>query len=226
MPRRKPYRKNYRRKKRSYARKARLTRQPRSPIADSQVVKMRYGSRISINPGAGVAASHVFSANDIFDPDFTGVGHQPLGHDEWALFYNQYTVIGSKITAIFNTQSSAAADNVMCSIRLADASNVSADPERIIEGVGNVWTVISNMFGNSVSRPLRKGFSAKRFFQHNSVKDADDLRVSFGTSPGNPAFYILSCAASDGVSNPSNVSVSVQIDYVCLLTGRKFLASS
>lgn len=50
----------------------------------------------------------------MFDPDITGVGHQPLGFDQWSAFYNKYTVYGSKcqITILNATGSTAATQNI------------------------------------------------------------------------------------------------------------------
>ena len=39
--------------------------------------------------------------NSLFDPDFTGTGHQPYYFDQFATIYQRYTVIGSKLTATF-----------------------------------------------------------------------------------------------------------------------------
>lgn len=38
-----------------------------------------------------------FKANSIYDPDQTGVGHQPLGRDTWASIYNYYKVLETNI---------------------------------------------------------------------------------------------------------------------------------
>jgi hypothetical protein len=42
-----------------------------------------------------------FNLNSIFDPDRTGVGHQPLGHDQWSAFYNRYRVLAVELIAEF-----------------------------------------------------------------------------------------------------------------------------
>ncbi len=39
-----------------------------------------------------------FKLNSMYDPDHTGIGHQPLGYDEWTTFYNRYRVFGAKVT--------------------------------------------------------------------------------------------------------------------------------
>lgn len=49
--------------------------------------------------GGGIAdlEVNVFRLNSAFDPDFSGVGAQPLGFDQWAALYGDYRVVGSKI---------------------------------------------------------------------------------------------------------------------------------
>lgn len=44
--------------------------------------------------GSGVAYS--FAVNNIFDPDFSGAGNQPVGLDQWAQFYGRYRVLKFK----------------------------------------------------------------------------------------------------------------------------------
>lgn len=50
-----------------------------------------------INSSAG-GVTQVFRTNSIFDPDFTGTGHQPLGRDLWASMYDYYAVLSTSYT--------------------------------------------------------------------------------------------------------------------------------
>lgn len=43
-------------------------------------------------------AQYFYRGNSINDPNSTGSGHQPMGHDQFSLMYNRYLVLGSKIT--------------------------------------------------------------------------------------------------------------------------------
>jgi hypothetical protein len=65
-------------------------------------VKLTYADTFnySITPSGG-GARQIFRANSIFDPDYTGVGHQPLFRDMWASQYNFYTVLACEYTMIF-----------------------------------------------------------------------------------------------------------------------------
>lgn len=41
---------------------------------------------------ASFGVDQTFRMNSCFDPDFSGVGHQPRGWDQWSAVYNQYRV--------------------------------------------------------------------------------------------------------------------------------------
>eukprot|EP01083_Nonionella_stella_P137797 419284_1 len=67
------------------------------PMSDTQI--LRYVDQVTITPVAGTVGFHTFRANSIYDPDYTGVGHQPLNHDILADKYGSYVVTKSQVTA-------------------------------------------------------------------------------------------------------------------------------
>ena len=74
---------------------------------NSIITKLRYCTTYQITAAAGAMAVNVFLANSIFDPDYTGVGHQPLWRDSFASIYNHYVVLGSKINVTYGSDSNA-----------------------------------------------------------------------------------------------------------------------
>lgn len=86
-------RKVYRRSRRSNKSTIRNSR-PSAIIADRFITKMKYGDRYAVPaPGAvGVNGAYLFNLNSVYDPDRTGVGHQPWGRDQLAGLYNRYRV--------------------------------------------------------------------------------------------------------------------------------------
>jgi len=62
-----------------------------NPISQNYVCKLKYCSAVVTNN----AGQYVFNLNSLFDPDLTGVGHQPYGYDQLAVLYNRYRVIGT-----------------------------------------------------------------------------------------------------------------------------------
>lgn len=97
---RSPAAKAYKRKR--YTAKRRIVRIPRSPagqaLPNQIICKFRYSEEISINPAAASVTAYVFRANSLYDPNYSGTGHQPAPYDQMKLFYKKFKVIGSKIT--------------------------------------------------------------------------------------------------------------------------------
>lgn len=59
------------------------------PIAQRYICKMKYADTITTN----ATGDFQFNLNSIFDPNRSGVGHQPYGHDTMQTLYNRYRVI-------------------------------------------------------------------------------------------------------------------------------------
>lgn len=69
------------------------------PFPPSQVVKFTYTQTVPLTSGTGgiYGTEQAYRLNSLYDPDLTGVGHQPYGHDQMALIYRQYKVVGVNI---------------------------------------------------------------------------------------------------------------------------------
>jgi len=64
------------------------------PFSQRYVSKMKYAETLSIvGSGFGGLTQFNFNLNSIFDPNRSGTGHQPYGHDTLATLYNRYRVI-------------------------------------------------------------------------------------------------------------------------------------
>lgn len=74
------------------------------PIAPRFIGMLKYQEDLSVTVSANSPNDFVFNLNSIHDPNYTGTGHQPYGHDTLATLYNRYRVYscGYKIT-IFPT---------------------------------------------------------------------------------------------------------------------------
>jgi len=91
------------------AKLVKITKQPTlkntSSFPPQMRVKQKYFDYWASN---GTTDGRVFNINSTFDPDRTGVGHQPNGRDNMAAIYNKYRVHGCKITVQFSATSASA----------------------------------------------------------------------------------------------------------------------
>lgn len=73
-----------------------------SPFAQRYITKLKYSQPFVID---NFTPNYQFNLNSIFDPDRSGVGHQPYGFDQLAAIYNRYRVISCSwnINAISGT---------------------------------------------------------------------------------------------------------------------------
>lgn len=74
-----------------------------SPFPNTKIVRHKYCDVITLPAGAaaGFPSYYQFRANSMFDPDYTGTGHQPMFRDEMAAQYKSYTVLKSYIRITF-----------------------------------------------------------------------------------------------------------------------------
>jgi len=80
-----------------------------SPIPDRYMVKLKYADTIALT-SAATPVAHLFRTNSLFDPDYTGVGHQPYGYDQLTPLYSQYRVFGISYKITFTNISSGPMD--------------------------------------------------------------------------------------------------------------------
>lgn len=230
MPRR-TYRKRMKKKRKYYRKSSSWLRQAgpglvtSSPLGASFKMKSKYvATPISLNPGlGGTPSTHVFSANGIYDPDITGVGHQVLGFDQVMPMYDHYTVIGSRIKVI--AANTTAQDNIYFIVSLSDSAIPSTDVTNTLENGHSRYKVLSVDQGDHGVETITMNFSPKRFF-NTSVLDNRSLKGSITNNPSEQAYYHIMCAPLDGTTDAGVVRLSVEIEYIILFTEPKKLGSS
>lgn len=64
------------------------------PIPARFITKHKYAEAVTVS-AAGIAG-YKWNLNSLFDPNRSGIGHQPYGYDQLAGLYNRYRVISCK----------------------------------------------------------------------------------------------------------------------------------
>lgn len=196
------------------------------PVPASKVVKLRYVELHTLNASAAAPDYWVFRANSVYDPDFTGTGHQPMGFDQWAIFYDHYTVIGSRCSVEFQSKDTTATGFSYVGITLSDRSSAVASPLSEAMERNNTKFKLLTGIGAGAKVTCSKNFSAKSFF---GLKDISDNRgilgASVGANPPEDAYFLITQYATGGV-DPTSIVAKVQIDYIVKFTERKFVPQS
>lgn len=213
-------------RKRTYKRRTTFRPQKilRVGFPKTTMVKLRYVAGITINPAAGVLGYHDFRANSCYDPDATGVGHQPMNYDMWTGLYNHYVVVGSKITArIFDYE--AVPSPFVGGIVLSDDPTITTTVSQMMEGGLTKYKMgyNSNTLGAGNGMTVTKTFSAKKFFNITNVTDnISRLGASVVANPGELAhFMVFVGPLPDNAGDLGSFNVAVTIDYIVIFSEPK-----
>ena len=240
--------------------KRRRTQRPRrarntflKTFPKSMAVKLTYCDVITVpNTDTGTAA-YRFRLNSIFDPDYTGGGHQPRGHDQWASIYSKYCVIGAKVKVepIYSS-SGTGAGNTEVTIKGYiddDITGPNYSAEDIIElgllgSKCQVLTIGANPHG--FERKLKNmyfKFGTKKFFgvskneqiinavglgmgESTSLTGMQHVGALFGTNPVKPAYLRLGCCGPAHDAQTATVAARVTIEYSVIVHSPKEVGES
>lgn len=168
-------------------------------LGNTKRVKMSYYETIGLTSTSGIVAKHTFNLASIFDPDVTGVGHQPFGHDEYAVLYKEYYVTGAKISVKW---SNIATNNIGHKVF------VTMDKDNVIDG--NLDTRMEQTKGsgtktllpNSNNTQVTQAFySPRKFHDIKNTSDDHQLKALFGANPVKPAYAVIGLQPVDQVSS-------------------------
>lgn len=233
MPKRaRSYRKRPRtaKRRRTYRRKSNTTLsvQRNFAFSNQQIVYMRYVDNITLNPGLGTTAVHGFRANSIYDPDYSTVGHQPMGRDEWATFYDHYTVLGCTIRATFLSPGDVVnTDSFIAGILLDDDSGTLPNPINILEQGKARTRLVTNSKGSRGSTTIQHYYNPRKFFGVKDMKDNRDmLGAEMSANPSENCHFKVFISPFDFSADVAPVEVLVNITYKVLLTEPKTLVTS
>lgn len=206
---------------------AKIYKAPRTMCQIPPVQKLRYCEYFQLNTGLGTTNNYVFRANGCHDPNYSGVGHQPMKWDQMKLFYNHYVVIGSKITVTHLGGAAATSKGLVAGIYL--------DDDTTLPGGGSLTTIIEqgrNRFkhlnaASDVRTKLSSKFSCKRFFNIKDVKDnVSRVGAPVGQDPTEQAYFNVWCASEDGATTGLYADMVAVIDYIVLFSEPSDVAAS
>lgn len=186
-------------------------------------VTLKYCETVSVSPSGGIVSSYVFRANGIFDPNYTGTGHQPMGRDTWATMYNHYLVTGSRIRATFLPTVGGYLP-VAYGCLLHDSGSLTAtNASTLIEqGLSTQKRLIWGSAAYNLPMELVQTFDASKYFGMKAGSDMIyDLGAQVGQSPADEAFFVLWVGGLTGSDTIGTTNICVEIEFDTLFTEPK-----
>lgn len=199
------------------------------PLATSVTKRLKYVERIQLNPAlTGAIASYTFCANDLYDPNRSGTGHQPYGFDQLMSLYNHYQVIGSKLRF---TVTGALNESFVYGVQLNDSLTMSSsNVEAICEQPYAKRKIVAPGSTTQKDLSMSSSFSLKKYFgPRSNVNTLIGNRSFMGqetTSPAEAAFYVIWCASNGPTVDPSTITFHVEIEYLAIFSEPKDLQQS
>jgi len=161
----------------------------------------------------------------VFDPDFTGIGNQPLGHDQWAAFYRRYRVLASKITLYCSSQDTG--DSVVMYVLPLNTSSAFATRETILEQIGAKQQILSITSGQN--RGVLESYmstNAIRGVPKDSIRTDADYSANIANNPALEWFWHFGAFDTSNALDGINVDLMVKAEYYVEYFDRETLVSS
>lgn len=225
--------------KRKYPRKA-ASYIPRSPagwqVADlskanysGQEVVMKYAMdyQVTTTIGGPVSYRH-FRANSVYDPDLSGVGHQPRGFDQYIPFWNHFTVMSSHMDVKFFSRSASSVPVQTSMMLLGNINSLPPDNASIRETGGALWKNLQTRDGNLTHTSLSRSFDTKKFYRiTGDVTNKSQFQGSAAADCVEQAYFTLGIGQHiNGPADDVITDVSVTITYRVRFTEAKRIGSS
>lgn len=199
------------------------------------MVRLKYVEHVSLNPAAGAAAIQVYRANSLFDPNFTGIGHQPSNYDKIATIYDRYSVVGAKIKVypVWTSSTTSVTPGTLIVHLSQDGTDLN-----VAHGSGGISNMLEQpritrtirnlgVINNYVKElPLMRFFSAKKFFGKKADLYADPYSADIAANPTEVAFFEVAYVSSDDANDPGAMTFRVEIEYIALMTEPKLTDAS
>lgn len=185
---------------------------------------LRYCDQHTLTSSSGLLGTWVYRANSVYDPNYTGTGHQPMGFDQWSILYNHYTVVGAKITVQMMVDNSTAIPSAYGVFLNDNLTTTYTSWQSFKEARKGTSVVVQGNAGQTI-RPVIAKYSAKKFYNVTDVKDnSTNLGALTTANPTEGAYFI--CWFQNTTGGTDTQSFAITIDYIVDFSEPRDLAPS
>lgn len=184
---------------------------------DRLSTKLCYGDAVNITMTSGALSFYTFRMNGLYDPDYTGAGHQPQWFDQLAAVYRNYRVKGAKIFVDFISNYADVAGatygpylvGITCSNQTSLNASTAAS---LTEDANGVSAILSKSTGGKPYCKLTNTFSPSRDLGLDPMEG--DVSALTSTVP-NAQFFAHVFAMDLFNTNTQSMKIRVKIEYQC-----------
>lgn len=184
------------------------------------MAKLKYQETV-VATTSGPLAHVQYILNGLFDPNFTGGGHQPLYFDQYMQLYNHYLVIGAKVMVRIIPYES---NTVPIKITLWQNDDTTITPATYYAAAeqSKAKSKIIGSTGDQITT-MDMGWSAKKTFGPPMANTL--LRGNVSANPQEQSVAVFSLESVDGATTGS-VALQIYIEYQTIFTELRDIGAS
>lgn len=183
-----------------------------------RTVTLNYCDTGTMISTTGVTAKYQYRLNSAFDPDYTGVGHQPMCFDQWSLFYNHYVVEDCRFDVEIGAKANdatAGGVNAWVGCHLSDDATVPIAPSELME-LGSS-SALTNPYSNGSTHIFKGTVSTAKFLNRKDIAADSEVRAAITANPTELIFLTVWGVNSDFSSTMTlvyGIKLSMRIRFM------------
>jgi hypothetical protein len=162
----------------------------------NRTVELDYASMTYCSSGSGTIGLYQFRLNSAFDPDYTGTGHQPMGFDQWAAYYNHYVVEACAYEISINTAPNAGTCT-RAFVHLSDDPTIPQTDFTDLVELGAQYAVLHPVLGPHI---FSGNVNVAKFFNRKDIATDSELRAGVGSNPTDNVIMSIVCIGQDAAT--------------------------
>jgi hypothetical protein len=191
-----------------------IMRVPSFGFPDKMITTLRYHDYNSLSSTTGVVANYLYRLNSVFDPDFTGTGHQPMYRDLLANIYDHYAVIRTKAIIKFVNTSTTVSFMVGCVID--DDTTIDTNRDALCEQTHGVHVLLPPLAGSLSSHTFVQNWDCKKFLGIDPFT-SETYKTSVGSNPTDTSFLGM-WGVDASLSATATIFFDIELEFTILWT--------
>lgn len=179
----------------------------------------------SFTSTAGAYARHTFAINGLYDTDFSGGGHNPIGWSQIMALYDHYQVLNAKMTITITHCSQRAVVGLITSDTTGPPSALNS-LSTFQENPGSYYKFLIRTDDNRPYVTLTKTVNMAKFFglKKTQYVGEDKYQGNSSTNPNDLVCFHIQAWGLNGAT--STIRYSIRIEFDSLYTEPKALTAS
>jgi len=198
-----------------------LSKGSSSGIPNRLFVKFKYSDTYTQTTTTGMNVRQM-RGNGLYDPDYSGVGHQPRLFDQFASLYNDYRVHAVKFRATFGTTTS----NVIYICGIGYHGSLAQTPSDITE-LKESKACKSRIARSEKITTLTWYLPMTKIFGRSkaTIQGEKDYAAGFGANP-NVVGGLFTCIQNIDETTSTDFKVMYELTYLCELNNTVLVSES